>query len=201
MKLMNRSGQAFRRLALGAATVVVTVAGSLAVVASPALADEAGPGGHCVATLPESNVRCFDTFEAAKAFIASVAETTADKKPSAAAQRAYGDVLQANPQVFWPVWIYTGFDLENYNTGNLFAWTYSIIGFNGPCTTPTTNVDYTKATLPAWVVNDTSSYWDLSNCWTKLYEDPNFGGSSRGYQGDSPTLGGFNNITSSIRWS
>jgi hypothetical protein len=201
MKLMNRSGQAFQRIALGATTIAVAIAASLAVVASPAQAEEAENGRHCVATLPETNTRCFDTYDEAKAFIASVAETTPGKKPSAAAQRAYGDAIQASPQVFWPVWIFTGFDLENYNLTNIFAWTYSIIAFNGPCTTPTTNIDYEKATLPAYVVNDLSSYIDLSNCWTRLYEDPNFGGSFRGYTGDSSALGGFNNITSSIRWS
>jgi hypothetical protein len=107
----------------------------------------------------------------------------------------------AGAQVFWPVWLFTGFDLENYNLLNPFAGTYTVIGLNGPCTLTTGDTDYTKATLPARWVNDISSYFDAASCWTKLYENPNFGGSSRGYTGDSPTLGGFNNITSSIKWS
>jgi hypothetical protein len=199
MKLTDRSSQAWRRFALGAATVAVTVAGSLA-VATPAQADEA-EGTNCVVTVPETNVKCFATYEEAKAFVASVTEPAPDNKPSSTAQRVYGEAMGASPLVFWPVLIFTGFDLENYNLLNPFAGTYTVIGLNGPCTLTTADTDYTKATLPARWVNDISSYIDAASCWTKLYEDPNFGGSTRGYTGDSPTLGGHNNITSSIKWS
>lgn len=196
MNLTNASGQAFRRIAMGAAALAVAVAGSLA-VAAPAQADT-GEGTYCVATVPETNVRCFDTFEQAKAFVASVAEVTPDEKPSAAAVREYGEAMKASPAIFWPVLIFTGFDWENYNP---IGGVYLIIGLNGPCTTSTANVDYSKATLPARWDNDISSYFDHSNCWTRLYANANFGGSFRGYTGDSATLGNFNNIASSIRWS
>ena len=193
MKLTNR-------LALTTATAAVAIAGSLVVVATPAYADEPN-GTNCVATVPATDVRCFDTHEEAKAFVASVAEVTPDNKPSAAAQRAYGQAMQASPLVFWPVLIFTGYDLENYNAGNIFAGSYWLIGLNGPCSTTTVDTDYTKATLPATWVRDFSSYRDYSNCWTRMYEDPNFGGAFRGYTGDSATLGAWNNRAESLKFS
>jgi hypothetical protein len=199
MKLSIGSGRIRFGITLSAAAIAV--AGSLAVVATPAYAADEAEGTNCVATVPATDVRCFETYEEAKAFVASVAETTPENKPSAAAQRAYGQAMQSSTQIFLPVWIFTGFDLENYNLLNPFAGTYTLIGLNGPCTLTTADVDYTKATLPARWVNDISSYFDAASCWTKLYEDPNFGGSTRGYTGDSATLGGFNNITSSIKFS
>jgi hypothetical protein len=128
----------------------LAVAGSLAVLATPAHAADEPQGSNCVITVPETNVRCFETYEEAKAFIAGVAETTADNKPSAAAQRAYGDAMKASPLVFWPVWIFTGFDYENYNLLNPFGGSLSVIALNGPCTTSIGNVDYELPSLGRW---------------------------------------------------
>ncbi|HZM74329.1 MAG TPA: peptidase inhibitor family I36 protein [Candidatus Limnocylindrales bacterium] len=186
------------RLGMTLSAAAIAVAGSLAAVATPAYAADEAEGGHCVSTVPETNVRCFGTYEEAKAFVASVAEVGSEKGPGSAARLEYSQAMAAKQLAFWPVWIFTAFDWENYDP---FGGSWWIIGLSGSCTTTTADLDYSDSVLPARWDNDISSYLNGGNCWTKLYEDPFFGGSSRGYTGSSPTLGAWNNRASSIKWS
>lgn len=188
MKLTNRSGRI--RLGVALSATALAFAGSLANVATPAQADEPN---HCVVTVPETQVRCFATYEEARAFVASVAETGPGKTPSAAAQRAYGEAL-----VLSPVWLFTAYDLANYNSlnGSVF-----VIGLNGPCTTTIADLDYSMPTLGG-LDNIISSYQAGSNCWLNLFRDPFFGGPSTGYRPSSPVIAnGLNNMVSSIKIS
>jgi hypothetical protein len=178
--------------------VALAVAGSFAAVAVPAQAAELH---HCVATIPETNVRCFETYEEAKAFLASVAETTPEKGPSPAALRAYGEAMRASTQVLAPVVIATVFLSPNYSPGP-FAGTFSYVGLNGPCTTTTTDLDYAKISLPPGLDNAISSFTTGSNCWLNGFDLPNFVGASTGYHGSSPTIAnGLDNRISSIKFS
>jgi hypothetical protein len=186
------------RFGVALATAAVAITASVAVVTSPAYAAEEDPGigTHCVETQPDGAVRCFSTYDEAKAYVSSFAETLPPKRQADPGVRS--GAQGAGTQVYWPVLLFVGFDWEYYLP---FGGTYWVVGLNGPCTGPISNIDYQLSFVGSSWNDDISSYVDYSNCWTRLYQHINFGGSFRGYQGDSPTLGHFNNITSSIRWS
>jgi hypothetical protein len=182
---------------LAAATIAIT--GSITVITSPAYAeDDRDEGGHCVGTMPETDVKCFPTQEEADKYVDSVSETVPDDDSRRQGGQAFRVEASATAQ-FWPVLIFRGYDFEFYRGGTL-----TVIGLNGPCSWSFADVDYqldlTRIFGGRWN-NDISSYRDYSVCWTRLYDGAFFTGAFRGYLPDSPTLGVFNNRASSIRWT
>jgi hypothetical protein len=187
------------RFGLALAMAAMAITASITAVASPAYAaEDVGEGGHCVATTQDTSQRCFATYDEAKAYVSSIAEISPGKRSDGGTLGFQSGALNAGTQLFGWRLIFIGFDWEYYVPFGGSLWVIT----NGPaCTGPTSNIDYQVWSLPARWNDDISSYLDYSNCWTKLYQHINFGGNSRGYTGDSPTLGDFNNIASSIRWS
>lgn len=193
MKVMNGSGKPRLRVLLSVAAIAI--AGSLGAVASPAQAAEPD---HCVLTLPEQNVKCFATYEEAKAYVHANAEVGPEKEGTGTAARRAQTARAQSALAIWPVLITTFFDLEFYNPLGGSLW---IIGLGGPCTTSLANVDYSIGSFSARWNNDISSYLTYSNCWVKLFDLPGFGGASTAYRGSQPTLGWMNNDASSARFS
>ena len=187
------------RLGAALATAAIAITGSVTAVAVPAhAAEDVGEGGHCVTTtVKDSGMRCFATYDEAKAYVSSIAEILPDKRPDGT-QGFKAESLGSGTNLFGFRLIFIGFDWEYYVPLGGSLW---VITTGPACTGPTNNIDYEVSFVGGRWNDDISSYLDFSNCWTKLYEHANFGGRSRGFQGDSPTLGDFNNIASSIRWS
>ncbi|HZM74330.1 MAG TPA: hypothetical protein VFC19_01310 [Candidatus Limnocylindrales bacterium] len=182
MKLTNRSVRIRLGMGMALGALVLTVAGSPAAVAAPAPAAESD---HCVVTVPETSTQCFATFDEAKAFADSMTGS--------------GSAMRVSV-VIWPLTVLViAYDLANFNAAN---GTLILISLNGPCTKSIANVDHQVANLPAGWDNRISSYIAGPYCWTKLFRDPNFGGPSVGFAGDTAMIGGgLNNNASSIQWS
>lgn len=186
------------RLGVALATAAIAITGSVTAVASPAhAAEDVAEGGHCVATMPETVMKCFATYEESQAYVSSIAEILPDKRSGVDTVGFDVEATKVSPQAGWRL-IFIGFDWEFWFP---FAGSLSVVSRFAPCTGPVTDWDDWVYSLPRRWNDDISSYLDFSNCWTKLYEHINFGGASRGFTGDSPTLPGFNNRASSIVWS
>lgn len=183
-----------RSALLGAALTVAAAVTASMVAVAPAQAGPADPGegGHCVLSLAEGNERCFDSYEASKAFAAAHADAGAPKTDAAAARA--GARLAVGPNVI----VATLFDWEFWNP---LGGTLILIGTAGNCTTTTADIDYAMPTLSARWNNDVSSYLTFSNCWLNLFDGTWFGGTATGYRGSRTTLGSMNNDASSIRVS
>lgn len=174
MKLTNAAIQIRWKVALTA--VAIAVAG-FAAVASPAQAAEPN---HCVVALPEQNVKCFATYQEAKAYVESVAEVNSPKDPASGQLRvATAAADRSAALLIFPTLLFIAYDWTNYNFLGGSLW---VIGWNGNCTTPTTNIDYTMADLGSWN-NRISSVRTYSNCWLKGFDGVNWTGASTGYAG------------------
>ncbi|MDG4829220.1 hypothetical protein O7627_07855 [Solwaraspora sp. WMMD1047] len=203
MDRINRGRVARVGAALAGAALLV---GQLAFGAAPAQAAPAGV--NCVGDLTgRAGLVCFDTLteavrtatagrfadaprtgaEAVKdpAFAAGVAAANADGRAALAAR----------------IVISIEYDLANHDeTDGTLIW-YG----DKECSNRTTDVDYSIAnynvSAPAWV-NRITSFQTFGNCWTKHYENTNFGGASVGFQGSRNHIGAaMDNRTSSEQWS
>lgn len=182
-----------RAALLGAMLAVAASVTASVLAVAPAQAEptDPGEGGHCVMALPEGNQRCFDTYEASRAFAATYAEIGA---PKAATATARAVARSAGSSVVVAIL----FDWEFYNP---FGGSLILTGNSGNCTGTTADVDYDMPVFSARWNNDVSSYLTFSNCWLNLYDFAWFGGASTGYRGSQPTLGSWNNDASSLRVS
>lgn len=84
-----------------------------------------------------------------------------------------------------------------YQHANMQGATLTVTGVT--CTTTTADVDNALPSLPAGWNDAISSFRSYANCWTKLYEHANFGGSTFGYAESGNVPLGF--TVGSITWS
>lgn len=192
MKLRNGSSRIRLTAALGA--VAIAVIGAIT-AAGPAQAAEAD---HCAVSLPDKNMKCFDSYEGAAAFVTSVAEITEPKAPGSEELGTHPAATRSAALASLPQLLYVGFDSSFWMPLNGSLWLY---GLGGNCTTPTSNVDYHLSTMPTGWDNRISSYLTFSNCWTQHWDLPFWGGAHIGYSGSRATMGALNNATSSLRLS
>lgn len=94
-----------------------------------------------------------------------------------------------------------GIQYQHSNYGGS-RWTHSITSNGFTCTGTVGDTDAEQASTPAGWNDIVSSFQNFSNCWTKIYEHNNFGGSSYGYTSSTGYVGdAMNDRTSSVRWS
>jgi hypothetical protein len=191
----------FPRLArtVPALCVAALAAVTSVLVASPAHA--ATTGDHCMIVLPSTTIeRCFATFDEARQYAEDAGAVGPSKTGPAVgpggipvAARSVAPMIGARTLI--------GVEIDAPPVTKLGSlWVY---GTGGPCTTPTSNVDYE---IPSYVGTGwdqrISSFLTFNNCWAKHYDLVSFGGASVGYQSSqSPIAALLNNDTSSERWS
>jgi hypothetical protein len=200
-----------------AAAISATALGMLAVPAAAASAAPASDietlpaaGGACVAyaTHDAPPMQCFDTFAAALDKASGGRLTDGPKNAQGAiddpafnakvdASNAAADAVRMSAVAGGTV-ISIEYRGLNYVDADPLIW----VGNSGNCSTSTNNTDYEVSTMPAGFVNTISSYRTYANCYTKHWENPNFGGASVGYNGSRSNIGAaMDNRTSSEQWS
>lgn len=199
------------------AAVAGLAAASLALATPPALGSPAlgspalgSPGKtNCVADLTgRAPVSCFATLTEAMALATGGRLTNAPRTGAKAlADRGFAASVDganagsARAVAASDIVISIEYDLRDHDeTGGTLIWRG-----DKECSTRTTDVDYEissySVSAPAWV-NRITSYQAFGNCWTKHFENANFGGASVGFHGSRTYIGAaMDNRTSSEQWS
>jgi len=182
-------------MAVAAASILAT-----GVITSSASAASSAPtrADHCVVNVSARSAQCYDTLQAAKAAGLRIARGADSKTAAADKSFANQGAQRSQSRAAASVAIATYYDLPFQ-----ISW-FGTLTFYAPagCTTSTADTDWIRNELASLGWNDRiSSFTSYSNCWTKLYEHDNFGGSGFGYMGSASTLGAMDNESSSITWS
>jgi hypothetical protein len=69
------------------------------------------------------------------------------------------------------------------------------------CTSSRSVREAGTSNLPSYIDNEISSFTNFSNCFTKHYENNNYGGASTPYQDGQNISGAMNDATDSVAWS